>query len=105
MDELFLVKRPNLTLERSPLIDRVSAAGVCSAVMAKYASLRAFVDSFPRRVTQQEIAAQLGIPESSFYRYLGGAPASPELALRLSRQYAIDLEALLEPPVPAGVAR
>lgn len=52
----------------------------------------------PRTKTQGDIAVELGIAENTLSQYLGGhRTPSREVALRLSREFDISLEGLLDP--------
>jgi DNA-binding XRE family transcriptional regulator len=71
----------------------------------RFASLSAYVDTFPRSVSQREIAERLGIADSALSQYLNGRTIpNRETALRLSREFGIDLEGLLDPPTPRAVS-
>ena len=64
---------------------------------SRFKTLRDYVDAQPRRKTQGDIAVELGVSESALSSYLSGARTpSREIALRLSRQFGIKLESLLE---------
>jgi predicted transcriptional regulator len=62
------------------------------------------VNSYPRSVTQAEIAAILGITAPALSGYLIGRIPGRETALRLSRDHGIDLEGLLDPGARGAVA-
>lgn len=70
----------------------------------KFASLRAFVNSHHRTVLQGDIAAMLSISPQSLSAYLAGRPPGRDEALRLSREFDIDLEGLLDPPRDGAVS-
>lgn len=59
--------------------------------------MREYVDSFPRSVKQYEIAEKLGISDVDLSTYLSGKAPKRETALRLHREFGIDLEGLLDP--------
>jgi transcriptional regulator with XRE-family HTH domain len=64
----------------------------------RYPSLRAFVNSHPRTVKQGQIAAKLGLTQPQLSEYLSGRLVPGRAtALRLSREYGIDLHGLLDP--------
>ncbi len=65
----------------------------------RYASLREFVNAHPRTMTQGEIAKKIGLHQGTLSSYLvrNTAPGR-EVALRLSREFNISLEGLLDPP-------
>jgi transcriptional regulator with XRE-family HTH domain len=62
----------------------------------RFQSIHELVASYPRTVTQGEIARELGISESSLSNYLKGRPPSRETALRLRRDFGVSLEGLLD---------
>ena len=63
-----------------------------------FPSLRAFVEAQPRTVKQSDIAARLGLTPSHLSMYLHGHRLpSRATALRLSRDFGIDLRGLLDP--------
>ena len=64
---------------------------------AKFKTLRAFVDSYPRTIRQGQIAALLGLSQGLLSAYLKGRRPSRDVALRLARDHSIDLEGLLDP--------
>jgi transcriptional regulator with XRE-family HTH domain len=64
----------------------------------RYKSLRAFVDAQPRGKAHAEIASDLGLTLSALNAYLGGHRLpGREVALRLSKDFGIDLAGLLDP--------
>lgn len=66
---------------------------------SRFKTLRAYVDAQPRRKTQNDIAAELGLSPSQLSLYLTGARIpSREVALRLFQDFKISLEGLLDPP-------
>jgi transcriptional regulator with XRE-family HTH domain len=68
---------------------------------SRFKTLREFIDD--RKVTQGDIARELGISESALSSYLSGVRTpNRELALRLSRDYGISLEGLLNPEQAAS---
>lgn len=72
---------------------------------ARYKTIRAYVDTQPRGKTTTAIAAELGVTEASLRAWLAGNRfPSREVALRLSRDFSISLEGLLDPSVQQEVA-
>lgn len=66
--------------------------------VSQFKTLRGYVDSQPRTKTQGDIASELGLAENTLSQYLGGHRIpSREVALRLSRDFDISLEGLLDP--------
>jgi hypothetical protein len=64
----------------------------------RYKTLRAYVDAQPRAKTTVEIAAELGVGIDALYAYLAGRRVPQrDIALRLSRDFGISLEGLLDP--------
>lgn len=71
----------------------------------RYKNLRAYVQAQPRSKSLVDIAAELGMPPSTLSAYLGGhRMPGRELALRLSRDFDISLEGLLDPELASEVA-
>jgi transcriptional regulator with XRE-family HTH domain len=69
----------------------------------RFATLRAYVDAQPRSVTQGSIAETLGLTDSGLSQYLRGhCRPSADVALRLSREFDISLEGLLDPEAIAS---
>lgn len=67
-----------------------------------YRTLKEFVNAQPREREYQDMAAELGILPSQLSQYLNGARTpSREIALRLSREFNISLEGLLDPEAAA----
>jgi transcriptional regulator with XRE-family HTH domain len=67
-------------------------------VSSQFKTLRGYVNAQPRTKTQGEIAVDLGLAENTLSQYLGGHRIpSREVALRLSRDFDISLEGLLDP--------
>lgn len=70
---------------------------------SRFKTLREYVDSRVKRVTQGDVARDLGIAENTLSQYLSGARVPDrEIALRLSRDYGISLEGLLNPEQSAS---
>lgn len=66
--------------------------------ISQFKTLRGYVNAQPRTKTQGDIAVELGIAENTLSQYLGGhRTPSREVALRLSREFDISLEGLLDP--------
>jgi transcriptional regulator with XRE-family HTH domain len=64
----------------------------------RYKTLRAYVNAQPRTITQAEIARSMGLPDNTLSVYLSGKRfPNRETALRLSRDFGIALEGLLDP--------
>lgn len=67
----------------------------------QFKTLRDYVDS--RKVTQGDIAREMKIAENTLSQYLSGRNTpSREIALRLSREFGISLEGLLDPSSQAA---
>lgn len=75
-----------------------------------FKNLREYVNAQPRTKTQYVIARDLGLKQNTLSQYLSGHRVpGRETALRLSRDFDISLEGLLNPtapeaPTPAAVA-
>ncbi len=65
---------------------------------SRYKTLREYVDAQPRGKTLDAIAEELGIPRTTLSAYTNGHRVpGREVALRLSRDFGISLEGLLDP--------
>jgi transcriptional regulator with XRE-family HTH domain len=65
---------------------------------SRFETLRDYVAVQPRQKTQGDIARELGLSESTFSQYLNGKRIPQrDTALRLSREFGISLEGLLNP--------
>ena len=65
---------------------------------ARFPTLRAYVASQPRTMTQREIAQTLGLSPVVLSLYIHGhRRPKHDTALRLSRDFGIDLRGLLDP--------
>lgn len=64
----------------------------------RYKTLKEFTDSYPRSTSVETIADQIGVSASALHSWLKGTRfPQREVALRLSREYEISLEGLLDP--------
>lgn len=64
----------------------------------RYKNLRDYINAQPRTKTQADIAEAMDIPAATLSAYLGGhRMPGRELALRLSKEFDISLEGLLDP--------
>lgn len=68
----------------------------------EYRSLRDYVAVQPRQLRQGDIARRMGLSQSALSLYLRGHRVpSRDIAIRLSREFGISLEGLLDPPEAA----
>jgi plasmid maintenance system antidote protein VapI len=81
----------------------ISRMGKRNERREKYPTLLAYVNAQPRTVSQNEIARRLGLSQSQLSLYIRGHRSpSKDTALRLSRQFGIALDGLLELQVRAS---
>jgi plasmid maintenance system antidote protein VapI len=66
---------------------------------SRFKSLRDYVNAQPRTKRNPEIARELGLTPGSLAAFLGWHRVpNRDTALRLSKDFGIDLQGLLEPP-------